>query len=138
MKLNLSKPLVKYLVIASSAFIAFLLIYTYVKFTNDRVYELAKEQVVESDVKPESIKEALNTEPMPPQSQPSVNNAQTEAKSLSNSETFRTETKGVENQVSGKILITGKSAHTCMRELNTSVINNDVVKCTHDHYVKPN
>lgn len=137
MKLNLSKPLVKYLVIASSAFIVFLLIYTYVKFTNDRVYELAKEQVVESDVKPESIKEALNIEPMPPQSQPSASNAQTEAKSLSNSETFRIETKGVENQANGKILITGKSAHTCMRELNTSVINNDVVKCTHDHYVKP-
>lgn len=135
MKLNLPKPIAKYLLIGLSALVGFLLIYTYVKFTNDRVYEFAKEQVVANDVRSEPIKEALNTEPLPPpQSLPSAND---EAKPLPSSVAFRTEAKGVENKASGKILIAGKSAHTCMRELNTNVINNDVVKCTHDRYVKP-
>lgn len=138
MKINLAKPVIKYLLIALSALIGFLLIYTYVKFTNDRVYEFAKEQLVENEVSPEPVKEALNTELMLQQSLPSVSDTQPEAtKPLPGSEAFRTDTKSVEIKPSRKVIMSGKSAHTCMRELNTNVINNDVVKCTHDHYTKP-
>ena len=135
MKINLAKPVVKYLLIALSALIGFLLIYTYVKFTNDRVYEFAKEQLVENEVAPEPAKEAFNTELM---LQPSVSDTLPEAtKPLPGSEAFRTDTKSVEIKPSRKVMMSGKSAHTCMRELNTNVINNDVVKCTRDHYTKP-
>lgn len=137
MKINLSRPVIKYLLIALSALIGFLLIYTYVKFTNDRVYEFAKEQVVENEVSPEPIKEAMNTELMLQQSLPSVSDTPPEAtKPLPGSEAFRTDTKSVEIKPSRKVMMSGKSTHTCMRELNTNVINNDVVKCTHDHYTK--
>lgn len=134
MKLNLPKPLIKYLLIALSAAIGFLLIYTYVKFTNDRVYEFAKEQVVNSEVKPELIKEAIGAE-IPPENL--VNDIQPNVKPLPGSEAFRVDVKSVENKKTGKRLIAGKTAHACMHELNTQVINNDVVKCTHDHYVSP-
>ncbi|HSI44303.1 MAG TPA: hypothetical protein VK949_08175 [Methylotenera sp.] len=120
MKLNIPKPVVKGILISIAAVCVFLIVYTYVKFTNDRVYEFAKEQVMETDEKTEPVTSA----------NPSINAPE----KLGNT-AIRTQTNSVDNKQ--KVLISGKSAHTCMRELNTTVINNDVVKCTHDHYVKP-
>ena len=134
MKLNLSKPFAKYALIAIYALIVFLLIYTYVKFTNDRVYELATEQVIKNAKKPELTKKASNID-----SRPSVklfSDTTSVEKPLSRSDAVRTDTRGVENKPAGKMFIMGKSAQTCMRELNTKIINNAVVNCTHDHYKK--
>lgn len=129
-KLNLPKPLVKYLSIALSALVVFLLVYTYVKLTNDRVYDFAHEQVVQNDIKPEHIRETLK-EPttLPPEAKASLGSKVLHAGTHMN-------TNSVDLKTTEKIFIAGKSAHTCMQELNTTVINNDVVKCTRDHYIK--
>lgn len=34
-----------------------------------------------------------------------------------------------------KVLVNAKYVRTCLKELNTDTINNEVVECTKDHYV---
>lgn len=35
-----------------------------------------------------------------------------------------------------KVFIKGKDAKTCMRELKTNELNNEVVTCNNDHYIE--
>lgn len=128
-KLNLPKPVKKYLLMALAGVGVFILVYAYVKFTNDRVYDFAREQVLNNDSNPDSAKQVLGEQTIP-------SNTRDHAKALTNNEAIRSPVNDVKNKANSSILIAGKSAHSCMRELNTTVINNEVVKCTRDHYIK--
>lgn len=123
--MNIPKPLMKYMTIALAAVVIFFLIYTYVKLTNDRVYEIADKQVADVESNPSSRHEADKANPiadiiisapttLPVTANPANNAAVTDAV--------------------GKKFVAGKNPRICMKELKTDVINNEVVKCTHDHY----
>lgn len=119
-QLNLPKPLVKYMTIALSAVVIFFLIYTYVRLTNDRVYEIANQEGADNTEQVEPARQE-------PDSRLAANINITDAITPANQANTAVETNG-------KRLVVGKNPRTCMRELRTDVINNEVVKCTHDHY----
>lgn len=130
MKLNLPKALVKYISIAILAVVVFYLIYLYVKFTNDRVYDFAADHVLQSEIKSEDETSDGAED----------SNKITEPKDIKKDAIMDTEdppadAKGVAYKTNGKKFVPGKSTHACMAELNTKVINNAVVQCAHDHYV---
>ncbi len=121
MKLNLPKPVAKYLLIALISISVIFLIYTYVRLTNDRVFELAKEQAAENSIKPISTPYIKESIPKAEEQKAQKTNAASASSSTS-------------DLISNRRFVAGKDTHVCMSELNTKVINNDVVKCAHDHY----
>lgn len=120
-QLNIPKPLVKYMTIALSAVIVFFLIYTYVRLTNDRVYEIANEQ------------SANNTEQAGPTLRHDTDSKLAANTDITGAITTPEQTSATEES-NGKRFVAGKNPRICMRELHTNVINNDVVRCTHDHF----
>lgn len=119
--MNIPKPIVKYIKIALSAVVIFFLIYTYVRLTNDRVYEIANKEGAD------------NTEQVEPASR-----HETETRLAANTDITGAITTPDQTSIAlesnGKRFVAGRNPRICMRELHTDVINNDVVKCTHDHF----
>lgn len=120
-QLNIPKPLIKYMAIALSAAVIFFLIYTYVRLTNDRVYEIANKEGADNTKQSEQAprheadsKLAANIDITGAITPPDQTSAAVES--------------------NGKRFVAGKNPRICMLELHTDVINNQVVKCTHDHY----
>lgn len=120
-QLNIPKPLIKYMTIAFSAAVIFFLIYTYVRLTNDRVYEIAYKEGADNS---EQAEQAPRHE--------------VDSKLAANIDITGAITSPEQTIVAvesnGKRFVAGKNPRICMLELHTDVINNQVVKCTHDHY----